>query len=114
MVIDKEREVYENYYANAYRGVYRFGDRVSRELELVREKVASFIGAASPEEIFFSSGTTMGMNLVANAWGRKFLQPDDEVLLTLANIMPTSFPGNGSRDTPVPSFALHHSWKTDR
>ncbi len=92
VVIDKEREVYENYYANAYRGVYRFGDRVSRELELVREKVASFIGAASPEEIFFSSGTTMGMNLVANAWGRKFLQPDDEVLLTLAehhaNIVP--------------------------
>ncbi len=91
-VIDKEREVYEEYYANAYRGVYRFGDRVSRELESVREKVASFIGASSTEEVFFTSGTTMGMNVVANAWGRKFLRPGDEVLMTIlehhANIVP--------------------------
>ncbi len=66
-VIDKEREVYEQYYANAYRGVYRFGDRISRELEQVREKVATFVGAKSTDEIFFTSGTTMGLNLVANA-----------------------------------------------
>lgn len=92
VVIDKESEVYEEYYANAYRGVYRFGDRVSRELESVRERVAGFIGAESSEEIIFTSGTTMGMNLIANAWGRKFLRPGDEVLLTLsehhANIVP--------------------------
>lgn len=92
VVIDKEREVYEQYYANAYRGVYRFGDRISQELEQVRNKVARFIGAESTEEIFFTPGTTFGMNLIANAWGRKFLQPGDEVLLTLAehhaNIVP--------------------------
>ena len=92
VVIDKEREVYEQYYANAYRGVYRFGDRISRELEQVREKVAGFIGAETSDEIFFTSGTTMGLNLVANAWGRKFLRPGDEVLLTLlehhANTVP--------------------------
>ena len=91
-VIDKECEVYQEYYANAYRGVYRFGDRVSRELESVRERIAGFIGAESSEEIFFTSGTTMGMNLIANAWGRKFLGAGDEVLLTLsehhANIVP--------------------------
>ncbi|MGN6136471.1 MAG: SufS family cysteine desulfurase [Aureliella sp.] len=91
-VIDKESEVYQEYYANAYRGVYRFGDRVSRELESVRERVAAFIGAESSEEIMFTSGTTMGMNLIANAWGRKFLRPGDEILLTLAehhaNIVP--------------------------
>ncbi len=68
VVIDKEREVYEQYYANAYRGVYRFGDRVSRELEQVREKIAGFIGAQSSDEIIFTSGATMGLNLVANAW----------------------------------------------
>ncbi len=91
-VIDKECEVYEQYYANAYRGVYRFGDRVSRELEQVREKAANFLGAKSSDEIFFTSGTTMGLNLVANAWGRKFLKPGDEVLLSLlehhANTVP--------------------------
>lgn len=92
MVIDKEREVYEQYYANAYRGVYRFGDRISREIEQVREKVANFLGAKSTDEIFFTSGATMGLNLVANAWGRKFLRPGDEVLLTMlehhANTVP--------------------------
>ncbi len=36
VVIDKESEVYETYYANAYRGVYQFGRRVSDELESVR------------------------------------------------------------------------------
>lgn len=91
-VIDKETEVYEQYYANAYRGVYRFGDRVSRELEMVRQRIADHIGAESPELVFFTTGTTMGMNLIANAWGRKFLRKGDEILLTLAehhaNIVP--------------------------
>lgn len=91
-VIDKEREVYEEYYANAYRGVYRFGDRVSRELEASREKIQRFIGAERIEEVVFTSGTTMSINLVANAWGRRFLAPGDEVLLSViehhANIVP--------------------------
>lgn len=92
VVIDKEREVYEQYYANAYRGVYRFGDRVSTELERAREKVQRFIGASGVDEIIFTSGSTMSINLVAQAWGRKFLKPDDEVLLTEmehhANLVP--------------------------
>jgi cysteine desulfurase/selenocysteine lyase len=82
VVIDKEREVYEQYYANAYRGVYRYGDRVSTELERAREKVQRFIGASGSDEIVFTSGTTMSINLVAHAWGRKFLRAGDEVLLT--------------------------------
>lgn len=91
-VIDKEREVYEEYYANAYRGVYRFGDRVSRELEESRARIQRFVGARSPDEIVFTSGTTMGLNLVANAWGRRFLAPGDEILLNElehhANLVP--------------------------
>lgn len=81
-VIDKEVEVYTTYYANAYRGDYRFGVRIDEELEAVREKVRALIEAEAAEEILFTSGTTMSINLVANAWGRKFLQPGDEVLLT--------------------------------
>jgi len=91
-VIDKEVEVYTQYYANAYRGDYQFGVRIDEELEAVRAKVRDFIGAGSTEEIIFTSGTTMGVNLVANAWGRKFLQPGDEILLTImehhANLVP--------------------------
>lgn len=82
-VIEKERECYERYYANAgNRGDYQFAVHVDEELEATRAKVRDFIGAAEPEEILFTSGTTMSINLVAQAWGRKFLNRGDEILLT--------------------------------
>jgi cysteine desulfurase/selenocysteine lyase len=91
-VIDKERECYERYYANAYRGDYQFGVHVDEELEATRAKVRDFIGAPQSEEIIFTAGTTMSINLVANAWGRKFLTAGDEILLTQmehhANLVP--------------------------
>jgi cysteine desulfurase/selenocysteine lyase len=91
-VIDKERECYERYYANAYRGDYQFGVQIDEELEATRAKVRDFIGASQSEEIIFTSGTTMSINLVADAWGRKFLKAGDEILLTQmehhANLVP--------------------------
>lgn len=91
-VIEKEREVEEEYYANAYRGVYRFGARVDEELEVVRENIRTFIGADALEEVVFTSGTTMSINLVANAWGRRHLLEGDEILLNEmehhANLVP--------------------------
>jgi cysteine desulfurase / selenocysteine lyase len=91
-VIEAERDCYESYFANAYRGVYEFGHQVSEALEATREAVRSLVNAAEPEEIVFTSGTTMSINLVSNAWGRKFLQTGDEVLVTEmehhANLVP--------------------------
>jgi cysteine desulfurase/selenocysteine lyase len=92
-VIEKERECYERYYANAgNRGDYQFASHVDEELEATRAKVRDFIGAAEPEEIVFTSGTTMSINLVAQAWGRKVLGRGDEILLTQmehhANLVP--------------------------
>jgi cysteine desulfurase / selenocysteine lyase len=91
-VIEKERECYERYYANAYRGDYQFGVQIDEELEATRAKIRDFIGASQSEEIIFTSGTTMSINLVAEAWGRKFLKPGDEILLTQmehhANLVP--------------------------
>ncbi len=80
-VIDKESEVYETCYANAYRGVYRFGSIVDEQLEATRARVASFIGAESPDEVIFTSGSTMSLNLVAMTWARAFVNADDEILL---------------------------------
>ncbi len=80
-VIDKEVEVYENYYANAYRGVYRFGIQVDDGLELTRSKVQALLNAERSEEIVFTSGSTMAINTVAYGWARKNLQAGDEVLL---------------------------------
>jgi len=91
-VIDKLVECLENYNANVHRGIHALGDRVTTELEAAREKVREFIGAAEVEEIIFTSGTTMSINLVANAWGRKFLKPSDEILVNEmehhANLVP--------------------------
>ena len=80
-VIDKESEVYENFYANAYRGVYRFGAIVDEELEATRERVRRLVNAASVDEIVFTSGTTMSLNMVATGWGRRHVQPGDEILI---------------------------------
>ncbi len=91
-VIEKLVECYENYNANVHRGIHALGDRVTTELEEAREKVRTLIGADEVEEIIFTSGTTMSINLVADAWGRKFLQPGDELLLNEmehhANLVP--------------------------
>lgn len=82
VVIDKEVEVYENYYANAYRGVYRYGAQIDEEVEGARAKVQGLLNAASPEEILFTSGSTFSINLVAYAWARRRLGPGDEILIS--------------------------------
>jgi cysteine desulfurase/selenocysteine lyase len=92
-VIEKERECYERYYANAgNRGDYQFAVHVDEELEQSRSKVRDLIGAAEPEEVTFTAGTTMSINLVASAWGRKFLKAGDEIVLSRmehhANLVP--------------------------
>ena len=81
-VIDKEREVEEQYFSNAYRGRYSFGARIDEELESSRQKVADFIGAADSRQIAFTGGTTMTLNMVAFGWGRRHLKPGDEILIT--------------------------------
>ena len=92
VVIRALSEVYENYYANSHRGVYQFGVRIDEELEGAREKIQRLIGAESSGEIIFTSGTTMSINLVAQAWGRSRLGADDEVLVNEmehhANLVP--------------------------
>jgi cysteine desulfurase/selenocysteine lyase len=56
------------------------------------QKVQTFLGASSAKEILFVRGTTEGINLLAQTYGRKFLQPGDEILLSTlehhANIVP--------------------------
>lgn len=91
-VIETLTECYETYFANAYRGVYEFGARVDEAMEATRAGVQRLIGAREPEEIIFTSGTTASINLVAHGWGRKFLKPGDEIVLSVmehhANLVP--------------------------
>ncbi len=91
-VIAKVVECFEQYNSNVHRGIHQLGDRMTTELESAREKVQRFLGAREPDEIVFTSGTTMSMNIVAHGWARKFLKPGDEILLNPmehhANLVP--------------------------
>ena len=91
-VIDAERRVYEEMYANVHRGVHDLSMRASDAYEGVRGKVARFIGAASPKEIVFVRGATEAINLVAQSYGRRNVGAGDEILITglehHANIVP--------------------------
>lgn len=82
LVIDKEREVEQQYFANAFRGRYSFGARVDEEIEAARQKIATFIGAAAPTQIAFTPGCTATLNMIAFGWGLKHVQPGDEILIT--------------------------------
>ena len=81
-VIDAERAVYEEYYANVHRGVHQLSMQATDAYEAARGKVQRFVGAASTREIVFTRGTTEGINLVASSWGRANVGAGDEVLIT--------------------------------
>jgi len=81
VVIAKLVECLEQYNSNVHRGIHSLGNLVTEEMESAREKLRAFLGAASIDEIVFTSGTTASINLVAQAWGRTFLRAGDEVLV---------------------------------
>jgi cysteine desulfurase/selenocysteine lyase len=81
-VIDELTDFYEGHYANVHRGIYPLAEDATARYEGARERIASFLGADDHRSIVFTRGTTEAINLVAHAWGRKFLREGDEVLLT--------------------------------
>jgi len=81
-VIEAEKRVYEEYYANVHRGVHLLSVASTEEYEKVREKIRTLIGAPERREIVFTRGTTESVNLVAQAYGRRFVGKGDEVLIT--------------------------------
>ena len=91
-VIDKISEYYRTYNSNIHRGAHTLAARATDAYEEAREKVQRFINAATSEEIIFVRGTTEGINLVAQTYGRQFLTPGDEVIVSEldhhANIVP--------------------------
>jgi cysteine desulfurase/selenocysteine lyase len=81
-VLDALRRYYEHNNANVHRGLHELSSRASEAYEGSRRRVADYLGAASPDEIVFTRGTTESINLVAQAWGGKFLREGDVILLT--------------------------------
>ncbi|PTS94057.1 cysteine desulfurase CsdA [Pedobacter sp. HMWF019] len=91
-VIDAISDYYTNYNANIHRGIHTLAEEATMAYEATRFAVQEFIGAAFPEEIIFTRGTTEGINLVAYTWGRQHIIPGDEILISAmehhSNIVP--------------------------
>ncbi len=91
-VIDAMSTFYRDKYGTVHRSVYDFASEATTAYNSVRQKVKDFLNAAFVEEIIFTKGTTESINLVASSFGKAFLQPGDEVLITAmehhSNIVP--------------------------
>ena len=91
-VIEAIKNFYSNDYANIHRGVHELSERATNAYENARLKVQRFLGASSEREVIFVRGTTEGINLVAQTYGRANLDENDEVLVTTmehhSNIVP--------------------------
>lgn len=93
---DTVLEALSNYYrqdnANIHRGIHTLAERATAAFEHTRVLAAQFINARETEEVVFTSGTTGSINLVAAAFGRKFLKEGDEVIISTmehhSNIVP--------------------------
>ena len=90
-VLEAIAAYYEKDNANVHRGVHTLAERATAAYEAARERVRSFIHAASTKEVLFTRGTTTGLNWVAR-YAESVLQPGDEVLISVmehhSNIIP--------------------------
>jgi cysteine desulfurase/selenocysteine lyase len=94
-VIDAVTEVYSHEYANVHRGLHYLSNIATDRYEATRGIVQRFLGAKHEEEIVFTTGSTMGINMVSYAWAAPRLETGDEIVLSVmehhANIVPWHF-----------------------
>lgn len=81
-VIEAMNNYYREFNANVHRGIHTLSERATSAYEEARRKIAAFINAPDAREIIYTRNTSESINLVAHAWGRKFLKAGDAVLIT--------------------------------
>lgn len=82
VVIDALSEYYQTINSNIHRGVHHLSQLATDEFEVARRTVQAFINAPHAHEVVFTRGTTESINLIASSFGRRFLKPGDEVLVS--------------------------------
>lgn len=91
-VIDRLVRYQTTQHANINRAVHTLSEIATNEYEQARRKLQHFIHAREEREVIFTSGTTDAINLVMHGYGRKFIRPGDEIILTTmehhSNIVP--------------------------
>ena len=92
VVVDALTKYYASQNANIHRGVHALSELATYEYEKARGKVKLFLNASDSREIIFVRGTTEGINLVAQSYGRKFIKAGDEIIVSAmehhSNIVP--------------------------
>lgn len=91
-VIETIDRYYREENSNIHRGVHHLSERATVAYEAAREKIQGFVNAKASSEIIFVRGTTEAINLAAQSYGRNFLQPGDEIVVSAmehhSNIVP--------------------------
>ncbi len=81
-VIDALSAYYEHDNANIHRGIHTLAERATTAYELTRKKLAAFLNSPSTDQIIFTSGTTAGINLVAQTFGRANVGKGDQIIVS--------------------------------
>ena len=91
-VIDRLVHYQTAEHANIHRAVHYLSETATAAYEAARVKLQRFINAREAREVIFTSGTTEGINLVAQGWGRQNIKAGDEIILSVlehhSNIVP--------------------------
>lgn len=91
-VLEALANYYGHYNANIHRGIHFLAEKATSAFEASRTKIQEFLNAARVEEIIFTYGTTDGINLVTQSYGRTFLKEGDEIIISTmehhSNIVP--------------------------
>jgi cysteine desulfurase/selenocysteine lyase len=94
-VVDRMVEATYHEYANVHRGLHYLASAATDAYEAARESVRSFLNAETVDEIVFTKSATESINLVAASFGQAFIEPGDEIVLSImehhANIVPWHF-----------------------
>ena len=90
-VIDAVEKYYSEETANAHRGDYDLCYNVDKKIQSCRELVAEFVNT-NPNEVVFTNGDTMSLNMIAYGYGLANLHEDDEIVMSegehASNLLP--------------------------
>jgi len=81
-VIDAITNFYQNQYGTVHRAVYELSVHATQEYQNVRKQIQTFLNSAKPEEIIYTRGTTESINMIAYSFGKAFVKPGDEILIS--------------------------------
>lgn len=82
MVLEAVEKMYNELNANVHRGVHYLSEESTSLFEEARQTVADYIGAPRKEQIIFTAGATASLNTVVYAWGDKFIERGDNIVIS--------------------------------